>query len=101
MSDNSFTAMDTDPRPIFERHVGSIIFSRETYLTGRETHVYKAELFAFNHVSWLSLTLNQQRSYDQFKSVRLNPILTSRGPPLRSRAKHVNFYVERGKVAER
>ena len=46
---NSFTAMDADPRPIFECHVGSIIFSQIKYIFDRETHVYKSELLAYHH----------------------------------------------------
>ena len=65
---DSFAATDPDPGPIFERHVGSIIFSREKYLPGREPHVYKAEIFTFYNVSWLSRTLYWQRFYDRFKS---------------------------------
>ena len=87
--------MDADPRPIFERHVGSIIFLQERYLTGRETHVYKDKLFSFNHVSWLSRTLNWLKSYVRFKLLSLKPILNSLDSPLRSRAEHVILGRER------
>ena len=37
---NSFTAMDADPRPISERHIGLIIFSRENmFLTGTDIKI--------------------------------------------------------------
>ena len=60
---NSFTAMGADPRPNFERHFGWILLLQEKYFTPQQTHVKKAELLRFNHVSWLSPTLEGPGSY--------------------------------------